>query len=64
MEGKCKERKYVSMIVSILLPQVHDHSTHHFNNIFNESFKFFLEFTLSEKKRMWEKRFCKRKALF
>lgn len=29
------------MFVLILLTQVHDHSTHHFSNIFNESFKFF-----------------------
>ena len=46
MEEICKKRKNVSMLASISLTQAHDRSTHHFSNIFNESYKkLFPEFT-------------------
>lgn len=53
MEKICKERQYASTFASISLTQKHDHSTHHFSIIFNESLKFFSGVYLSEKKRMW-----------
>ena len=59
MEKICKERQYASTFASISLTQTHDHSTHHFSNIFNESFKFFSGVYLSQKKKCGKGNFGK-----
>ena len=49
MEEICKKGNM--FLSSISLTQAHDHSTDHFSNIFNESFKkFFPEFTSVKRK--------------